>query len=72
MLLTLVLPPLQKDIAIPMPMMMYKGDLVFAVKFMPPEVAGTDALGEVQVWVKQARNLIAATSNGYSDAFCKG
>lgn len=54
-----------------MPLMMYKGDLVFAVKFVPPEVGGTEALGEVQVWVKQARNLIAAAANGYSDAFCK-
>lgn len=54
-----------------MPLMMYKGDLVFAVKFVPPEVGGNEALGEVQVWVKQARNLIAAAANGYSDAFCK-
>lgn len=58
-------------------MLTYKGDLNVCVKFVSAEhISGRRRSaaykGELQVIVKEARNLTAVRSNGYSDPFCKG
>lgn len=54
----------------------YKGDLVLALKYMPPDVTHRTSRqgpirGSLHVLVKEARNLMATRSNGTSDPFCK-
>ena len=53
----------------------YKGDLVLALKFVPPDVTtqrkGKHSKGALHVLVKEARNLMAVCANGTSDPFCK-
>ncbi|XP_048236631.1 synaptotagmin-like protein 2 isoform X3 [Haliotis rufescens] len=62
----------------------YKGDLVLSVKFVTAENLDNDGSrkgkskkgkapprGELQVLVKEAKNLTAVRSNGSSDPFCK-
>ncbi|NWY37437.1 SYTL4 protein, partial [Sylvia atricapilla] len=59
----------------------YKGELVVSMKYIPsakPPGAGngrkgkTGEGGELQVWIKEAKNLTAAKSGGTSDSFVKG
>ncbi|XP_063169409.1 synaptotagmin-like protein 4 isoform X2 [Candoia aspera] len=59
----------------------YKGELVVSLKFIPPAKhlgAGNgkkgkkEEGGELQVWIKEAKNLTAAKSGGTSDSFVKG
>lgn len=59
----------------------YKGDLVVSLKYIPPvkhtgSVSGRKGKredgGELQVWIKEAKNLTAAKSGGTSDSFVKG
>uniref|UniRef100_A0A670JWM9 Synaptotagmin like 4 n=1 Tax=Podarcis muralis TaxID=64176 RepID=A0A670JWM9_PODMU len=59
----------------------YKGELVVSLKFIPPAKhanAGNGRKGkkedggELQVWIKEAKNLTAAKSGGTSDSFVKG
>ncbi|XP_069068841.1 synaptotagmin-like protein 4 [Pleurodeles waltl] len=57
-----------------------KGDLVVSLKYIPPKSNGAadrrkgkgDTGGELQVWIKEARNLTAVKSGGTSDSFVKG
>lgn len=61
----------------PLTMLTYKGDLNVCLKFVSAEhISGrrrsANYKGELQVIVKEARNLTAVRSNGYSDPFCKG
>ncbi|XP_035219238.1 uncharacterized protein LOC118192392 isoform X2 [Stegodyphus dumicola] len=57
----------------------YKGDLILALKYVPPDVTsrkfskkpGVPAKGALEVLVREARNLMATRSNGTSDPFCK-
>ncbi|NXR36445.1 SYTL4 protein, partial [Zosterops hypoxanthus] len=58
-----------------------KGELVVSMKYIPsakPPGAGngrkskTGEGGELQVWIKEAKNLTAAKSGGTSDSFVKG
>ncbi|NWZ90068.1 SYTL4 protein, partial [Nesospiza acunhae] len=59
----------------------YKGELVVSMKYIPSaKHAGagngrkgkTGEGGELQVWIKEAKNLTAAKSGGTSDSFVKG
>ncbi|NXH41534.1 SYTL4 protein, partial [Dicaeum eximium] len=59
----------------------YKGELVVSMKYIPSAKhpgAGkgrkgkTGDGGELQVWIKEAKNLTAAKSGGTSDSFVKG
>ncbi|XP_047391615.1 synaptotagmin-like protein 4 isoform X1 [Sciurus carolinensis] len=59
----------------------YKGELVVSLKYIPASKlpAGGDRKksksgegGELQVWIKEAKNLTAAKSGGTSDSFVKG
>ncbi|NWV64892.1 SYTL4 protein, partial [Malurus elegans] len=59
----------------------YKGELVVSMKYIPSAKhpgAGsgrkgkTGEGGELQVWIKEAKNLTAAKSGGTSDSFVKG
>nr|XP_020657775.1 synaptotagmin-like protein 4 [Pogona vitticeps] len=59
----------------------YKGELVVSLKFIPPAKlpnAGNgkkgkkEEGGELQVWIKEAKNLTAVKSGGTSDSFVKG
>ncbi|NWQ63485.1 SYTL4 protein, partial [Neopipo cinnamomea] len=59
----------------------YKGELVVSMKYIPsvkhPGVGNvrkgkTGEGGEIQVWIKEAKNLTAAKSGGTSDSFVKG
>ncbi|XP_039768322.1 synaptotagmin-like protein 4 isoform X2 [Ornithorhynchus anatinus] len=59
----------------------YKGELVVSLKYIPaskPSVGGDRKKsragegGELQVWIKEAKNLTAAKSGGTSDSFVKG
>ncbi|XP_065499224.1 synaptotagmin-like protein 4 isoform X1 [Caloenas nicobarica] len=59
----------------------YKGELVVSMKYIPSSKhpgAGNDRKGktgeggELQVWIKEAKNLTAAKSGGTSDSFVKG
>lgn len=61
----------------PVSMLTYKGDLNLCLKFVSAEHIsgkrrGANYKGELQVIVKEARNLSAVRSNGFSDPFCKG
>ncbi|KAG8178559.1 hypothetical protein JTE90_023251 [Oedothorax gibbosus] len=57
----------------------YKGDLILALKYVPPDVTsrkfskkpGIPVKGSLEVLVREARNLMATRSNGTSDPFCK-
>ncbi|KAF8785627.1 Synaptotagmin-like protein 4 like protein [Argiope bruennichi] len=57
----------------------YKGDLILALKYAPPDVTsrkfskkpGVPVKGSLEVLVREARNLMATRSNGTSDPFCK-
>ncbi|XP_071069099.1 synaptotagmin-like protein 4 isoform X2 [Dasypus novemcinctus] len=59
----------------------HKGELVVSLKYIPASKlpVGGDRKkskggegGELQVWIKEAKNLIAAKSGGTSDSFVKG
>ncbi|XP_077163985.1 synaptotagmin-like protein 4 [Paroedura picta] len=59
----------------------YKGELVVSLKYIPPSKhpsAGNgrkgkrEEGGELQVWIKEAKNLTAIKSGGTSDSFVKG
>ncbi|KAG6932677.1 synaptotagmin like 4 [Chelydra serpentina] len=59
----------------------YRGELVVSMKYIPsskhPGVGNgkkgkREEGGELQVWIKEAKNLIAAKSGGTSDSFVKG
>ncbi|KAG8448376.1 hypothetical protein GDO86_015459 [Hymenochirus boettgeri] len=59
----------------------YKGELVVSLKYIPPSKpsAGSDRRkkkvedgGELQVWIKEAKNLTAVKTGGTSDSFVKG
>ncbi|KAM3911291.1 synaptotagmin-like protein 4 isoform 2-T2 [Leptodactylus fuscus] len=57
----------------------YKGELIVSLKYIPPSTGGnerrkskTDEGGELQVWIKEAKNLTAVKSGGTSDSFVKG
>ncbi|XP_014436282.2 synaptotagmin-like protein 4 [Pelodiscus sinensis] len=58
----------------------YRGELVVSMKYIPsskhPGGNGKKGKGqeggELQVWIKEAKNLIAAKSGGTSDSFVKG
>ncbi|NXF91543.1 SYTL4 protein, partial [Eubucco bourcierii] len=59
----------------------YKGELVVSMKYIPSSKhpgAGNGRKGkmgeggELQVWIKEAKNLTAAKSGGTSDSFVKG
>ncbi|XP_053397825.1 uncharacterized protein LOC123552334 isoform X2 [Mercenaria mercenaria] len=80
--------PLQERMDAPPPsMMVYKGDLSLCVRFVPAEKIGASPAasskqkkdsgkgsgkGQLEVMMKEARNLTAVRSNGFSDPFCKG
>ncbi|GFV28122.1 synaptotagmin-like protein 4 [Trichonephila clavipes] len=57
----------------------YKGDLILALKYAPPDVTSRKfskkpdlpVKGSLEVLVREARNLMATRSNGTSDPFCK-
>ncbi|GFT51355.1 synaptotagmin-like protein 4 [Nephila pilipes] len=57
----------------------YKGDLILALKYVPPDVTSrkfskkldVPVKGSLEVLVREARNLMATRSNGTSDPFCK-
>lgn len=57
----------------------YKGDIILALKYVPPDVThqkphkkvSSSTKGSLHILVKQARNLMATRSNGTSDPFCK-
>ncbi|NXU56067.1 SYTL4 protein, partial [Turnix velox] len=62
-------------------LLQYKGELVVSMKYIPPPKhpgAGGGRKGkmgeggELQVWIKEAKNLTAAKSGGTSDSFVKG
>ena len=66
-----------KKVLSPVSMLTYKGDLNLCLKFVSAEHIsgkrrGANYKGELQVIVKEARNLTAVRSNGFSDPFCKG
>ncbi|KAG8552992.1 hypothetical protein GDO81_003208 [Engystomops pustulosus] len=59
----------------------YKGELVVSLKYIPPSKSTggserrktkTDETGELQVWIKEAKNLTAVKPGGTSDSFVKG
>ncbi|XP_049683528.1 synaptotagmin-like protein 4 isoform X2 [Accipiter gentilis] len=59
----------------------YKGELVVSMKYIPSSKhpgtgngrkGKTGEGGELQVWIKEAKNLTAAKSGGTSDSFVKG
>ncbi|XP_062998088.1 synaptotagmin-like protein 4 isoform X2 [Elgaria multicarinata webbii] len=59
----------------------YKGELMVSLKFIPPvkhpnagngKKGKKEEGGELQVWIKEAKNLTAAKSGGTSDSFVKG
>lgn len=57
----------------------YKGDMIVALKFIPPDVSGStlgkkgklSSKGELHVLVKETKDLTAVKANGTSDPFCK-
>lgn len=71
--------PLQERLETLDPPVSYKGDLILALKYVPPDVTsrkfskkpGIPAKGALEVLVREARNLMATRSNGTSDPFCK-
>lgn len=58
----------------------YKGELVVSLKYIPPSksTGGSERRkskadeGELQVWIKEAKNLTAVKPGGTSDSFVKG
>ncbi|XP_052087401.1 uncharacterized protein LOC127724474 isoform X1 [Mytilus californianus] len=72
----------------PTSLLTYKGDIILCLKYVPPEQVNRDSpspsrkkarkpklpgdKGQLHVLIKEARNLTAVRSNGYSDPFCKG
>ncbi|XP_053130379.1 synaptotagmin-like protein 4 [Hemicordylus capensis] len=59
----------------------YQGELVVSLKYIPPakhpatgngRKGKREDRGELQVWIKEAKNLTAAKSGGTSDSFVKG
>ncbi|KAL7979453.1 hypothetical protein Chor_004611 [Crotalus horridus] len=52
----------------------YRGEIVVSLKFIPPakHLGKKEEGGELQVWIKEAKNLTAAKSGGTSDSFVKG
>ncbi|KAG9478160.1 hypothetical protein GDO78_013261 [Eleutherodactylus coqui] len=59
----------------------YKGELIVSLKYIPPSKSTsgserrkskTDEGGELQVWIKEAKNLTAVKPGGTSDSFVKG
>ncbi|XP_040261280.1 synaptotagmin-like protein 4 [Bufo bufo] len=59
----------------------YKGELIVSLKYIPPSksTGGSERRkskaeegGELQVWIKEAKNLTAAKPGGTSDSFVKG
>ncbi|NXS15013.1 SYTL4 protein, partial [Neodrepanis coruscans] len=59
----------------------YKGELIVSMKYIPSvkhtgagngRKGKTGEGGELQVWIKEAKNLTAAKSGGTSDSFVKG
>ncbi|XP_069841875.1 synaptotagmin-like protein 4 [Dendropsophus ebraccatus] len=59
----------------------YKGELVVSLKYIPPSKSSggserrkskADEGGELQVWIKEAKNLTAVKPGGTSDSFVKG
>ena len=69
-------------------MLTYKGDIVLSIRYVPADKVKTTEFkgktkrdsgsgsgsgkGQLHVVVKEARNLTAVRSNGFSDPFCKG
>ena len=57
--------------------MAYCGDLTVSMMFEPPEESHKDKKkkkksgGKLHIQLKEARNLPAKDSNGFSDPFCK-
>ena len=75
---------LQLD-AQPTSILTYKGDIVLSIRYVPadkvkvtefkgksPRKETGPGKGQLHVVVKEARNLTAVRSNGFSDPFCKG
>ncbi|XP_052238711.1 uncharacterized protein LOC127850016 isoform X2 [Dreissena polymorpha] len=67
----------------PAAMMVYKGDLSISLRYVTAEhssklsgkkevKSGVKGQGQLEVTVKEARNLTGVKSNGFSDPFCKG
>ena len=66
----------------PTSLLTYKGDIVLSVRYMPADKVKASEFkgkpkrdagkGQLHVVVKEARNLTAVRSNGFSDPFCKG
>ncbi|XP_044131048.1 synaptotagmin-like protein 4 [Bufo gargarizans] len=59
----------------------YKGELIVSLKYIPPSksTGGSERRkskaeegGELQVWIKEAKNLTAVKPGGTSDSFVKG
>ncbi|MBN3287987.1 SYTL4 protein, partial [Polyodon spathula] len=58
----------------------YKGELVISLRYVPaskpvsdkPRIMKKEEGGELQVWVKEAKNLTAMKAGGTSDTFVKG
>ena len=65
----------------------YRGDIIISIKFTPADKVQKDGGsaskkktkklsgaqgGRLMVLIKEARNLTAVRSNGFSDPFCKG
>ncbi|XP_069602171.1 synaptotagmin-like protein 4 isoform X1 [Ranitomeya imitator] len=58
----------------------YKGELVVSLRYIPPSKStggserrkGKADEGELQVWIKEAKNLTAVKPGGTSDSFVKG
>ncbi|KAM3827732.1 synaptotagmin-like protein 4 isoform 1-T6 [Vipera latastei] len=71
----------EKNLGEPVASSQYRGEIVVSLKFIPPAKhlgAGNgkkgkkEEGGELQVWIKEAKNLTAAKSGGTSDSFVKG
>ena len=69
----------------PTSILTYKGDIVLSIRYVPadkvkvteykgksPKKEAGPGKGQLHVVVKEARNLTAVRSNGFSDPFCKG
>lgn len=79
---------LQERFEQPGSLLTYKGDIILCLKYVPPEKVNKDSpspspkkvkkpkmpgeKGQLHVMIKEARNLTAVRSNGFSDPFCKG
>lgn len=57
----------------------YRGDMIVALKFIPPDISGStlgkkgkrSSKGELHVLVKEAKNLSVVRASGTCDSFCK-